>query len=174
MSASIQPGNKFARVLPLTAIASAVAILLAPQVFPACGGRLTFESTSHHCNHTFAVTSGLALVALAVAIASWWLQGARVRIFLAAFLVVLALGVLAAPRPWGLGICRRADMSCHQTALATTISATVLLAAAIGLLLRSVAAAARGRAAQADPADPWEAAPGGGADEKGPAPGGAP
>ncbi len=174
MSEPIQPGNNVARALHLTALGSAVAILLAPQVFPACGGRLTFESTSHHCNHTFAVTSGLALVALAVSIASWRIRNASARIVFAVLLAALALGVLAAPLPWALGICRRADMSCHQTALATAITATVLLAASIGLLLRSVGIAVRERAAQADLPDPWEAAPGGQADEKGPAPGGRP
>jgi hypothetical protein len=64
----------------------------------------------------------------------------------------LAASVLALPRPWALGICRRDDMACHQTELATAIPAGVLLLVAIGLLI----GASRNGNGQVPPLDPWD------------------
>jgi hypothetical protein len=154
MSLSAEKEYRAPPLFRFLATASSAAILLAPQVFPPCGSQLKSGLMAHHCTHTFAVVSGLALVALAVSIVSWWTRNPHVRIAFAALLVGLAAGALAAPQSWALGICRRADMACHQTALATAIPAAVLLIAAIGLLFRSIT---RARAAQVSPPDPWEA-----------------
>jgi hypothetical protein len=64
----------------------------------------------------------------------------------------LTASVLALPRPWALGICRRADMACHQTELATAIPAGVLLLVAVWMLI----GASRKGADQVLPLDPWD------------------
>jgi len=74
------------------------------------------------------------------------------RIAFAGLLSGLAAIVLALPRPWALGICRRDDMACHQTELATAIPALVLLLVAVGLLIGAI----RNKACSVHSPDPWD------------------
>jgi len=152
MHAKAQPKTRVEGLFYLLAFGAVVAILLAPQLFSACGGRLTFESTSHHCNKTFGVVTGLASFALVITTSLFFTHSLRLRIAFLALLVGLAASVLVAPRPWALGICRREDMACHQTELATAIPAGVLLLVAVWMLM----AASRKGADQVLPLDPWD------------------
>jgi len=139
-------------IFHFVALGCAIAILLAPQIIPPCGGRLTLESTNHHCNGTLAVVTGLAFLAVVVTIGSWFLQNRPFRIVFAGLLSALALGVLALPQSWALGICRSDDMACHQTALATSLPALVLLVVAIARLTSAI----RNRVGHVQPTDPWD------------------
>jgi hypothetical protein len=147
------PGEK---VVHLVALVGALAILLAPQIVAPCGGRVTFESTGHHCNETFAVVSSLAFLALAATSGSWWVRNAWLQVTFRVILAGLAAAVLVVPRSWALGICRRADMSCHQTELATAIPAVVLLLLAIGLLAGAARRVVRDKADKFLQPDPWD------------------
>jgi hypothetical protein len=152
MHANAQPKTRVEVLFHLLGLGAVVAILLAPQLFPACGGRLTLESTNHHCNKTFAVVTGIAFIALAVTIGSWFLGNSRLQIVFAGLSAGLAASVLALPRTWALGICRREDMACHQTELATAIPAAALLLVALALLI----GASRKRLGQVPLLDPWD------------------
>jgi hypothetical protein len=156
MALQAQRTHHIQGVAYLVAAVAAVVILLAPQFVPACGGQLTFGSTDHHCNRTFAVVTGLALLALVMTIGSWWTSNLRTRAAFAVLLAGLAAGMLVAPRAWALGICRRSDMSCHQTELATAIPALVLLLVAVFLAISSARSAVNDRASQIAKVDPWD------------------
>ena len=142
--------------LHLAALVSALTILLAPQVVTPCGGRVTFESTRHHCNETFVAVSALGLSASVAMIASWWSRKPRLRVILQGIGAGLTAAVLSLPRPWALGICRRADMACHRTELATAIPSVVLLLITFGLFAGAMQQVIRVRMDRLREPDPWD------------------
>ena len=143
-------------VLLLVGLVASVAVLLGPQWVPPCGGRVFFSSTTHHCNSTFATVSALALVAAGLAGGSWLWRNAVVRVIQAVLLVVLSLGILIIPRPWAQGICRRPDMSCHQTEIATSAPAVVLLLSSLALLGLGLRERMQKGTQAGVPVDPWD------------------
>ena len=97
------------RISNALALLASLALVAIPNILPRCSGNM-------RCNLAFNADLVLALLALVVAIYSFYIRENESRRLAGVLLALLGVGAISVLQPGVIGLCASPNMHCHHTA----------------------------------------------------------